>query len=221
MDDESDEQMMMMQPRGEEEEEQQQQEAQPIPHKKCGGGGLRLFGIHSPHVYRTVLHLLFFTGVLLFVMLVTLVVLRTIKPRRSSMRHMSISSIDGGSSDFADEINDKTSTAAKSRLFLSSDLLMSGERSLMYPQAPPAYDQVIVRDATCPSQLVPAKSAVRQVSGKGSSSSSLVHSLATAYKSRLSNLLGKDVIVETRSVVSLPPDYETDEEEKAKLNAKN
>lgn len=96
--------------------------------------------------YRTLLHLLFFTGILLFILSMIMITFRTFRKKRySTLRYtphnMDVASIDG------DLVKDKS---IKSWYGITSDrsTIVADNNKIVLIQAPPAYDQVIVGDST-------------------------------------------------------------------------
>jgi hypothetical protein len=144
--------------------------------------------------YRTIVHLLFFTGIALFILFAGLLTMRTFKRRRNGFRYhaqqnMNIASIDAYPTKttsnrlswFKDSLPSKT-----------SDLSSSLNQSLLMPQPPPAYDQVLITTGDNENESI-----VKQIPSKPSEN----NSLAAAYKSKI-----KDE--DQKSIISMPPGYE-------------
>ncbi|CAF0997012.1 unnamed protein product [Brachionus calyciflorus] len=98
--------------------------------------------------YRTILHLLFFTGILLFILSMIMITFRTFRKKRYSTLSYTPHSMDVSSID-ADLIKD--SKSIKSWYGITSDrstLIQGPDNTVVLIQAPPAYDQVIVGDSS-------------------------------------------------------------------------
>lgn len=108
---------------------------------------LQFMRLKASMYYRTILHLLFFTGVLLFILSLTMLTIRTYRRRRYATRHpMSISTIDGTSVGGA---KSKLSAYRAWQGVEQSSVINGGSGgcdNLVLIQAPPAYDQVIIHD---------------------------------------------------------------------------
>jgi len=95
--------------------------------------------------YRTILHLLFFTGILLFILSMIMITFRTFRKKRySTLRYMphnmDVSSIDSGLEKEKNSWYEITSDR--------TTLIRGPDNSVVLIQAPPAYDQVIVGDSS-------------------------------------------------------------------------
>jgi len=108
---------------------------------------MNLMRIRASMYYRTLMHLLFFTGIILLILFIAILTMRSMKRRRYLRQYNDLR---------VATIQDETKSLANS------------EKLIM----PPSYEQVIVND-----------SAVKFV-GRNAGHSSLVNSLAQAYKSR-------------------------------------
>lgn len=116
-------------------------ESDPKAHKpKPNCMMLNFMRLKASIYYRTILHMLFFTGILLFILSMIMITFRTFRRRRySTLRYsphnMNVASIDG-------ELCKSKFGSVKGWYDLHSDrsTLIRG------PQAPPAYDQVIIND---------------------------------------------------------------------------
>lgn len=101
--------------------------------------------------YRTILHLLFFTGILLFILSMVMITCRSLKKKRYSTLQYRPHSMDVASVD-AELIKDKSKFGSiKSWYEITSDrstLIRGPDNSVVLIQAPPAYDQVIVGDSS-------------------------------------------------------------------------
>lgn len=101
--------------------------------------------------YRTILHLLFFTGVLLFILSMVMITCRSFKKKRYSTLRYNAHNMDVASVD-AELIKEKSKFGSvKSWYEITSDrstLIHGPESSVVLIQAPPAYDQVIVGDSS-------------------------------------------------------------------------
>jgi hypothetical protein len=162
----------------------------PHPKKQCMM--MSFMRLKASVYYRTILHLLFFTGVLLFILCLIMLTLKTYKRRRALRYYsqdMSVSTID-------DEA--KAEPTKSNRLFLfrlgglRNGYAQRDLKSSVLIQAPPAYDQVVLRGEE------------KKLSQSRLSASPLVGSLASDYKERLARLNGSDEAVDTKSL----PDYE-------------
>ncbi len=108
---------------------------------------MNLMRIRASMYYRTLMHLLFFTGIILLILFIAILTMRSMKRRRYMRQYNDLR---------VATIQDETKSLANSEKFMM----------------PPPYEQIIVND-----------SAVKFV-GRKASQSSLVNSLAQAYKSR-------------------------------------
>jgi hypothetical protein len=106
---------------------------------------LNFMRLKASMYYRTILHLLFFTGVLLFILSLIMLTIRSYKRRRYVRHPMSISTIDASQ-------NLKDSSKFNSyRAWNGGDLeqsIIGSDSKIVLIQAPPAYDQVIINDKT-------------------------------------------------------------------------
>lgn len=103
---------------------------------------LNFMRLKASMYYRTILHLLFFTGVMLFILSLIMLTVRSFRRRQCMRRPLSISTIDtqGGA---ASKFN--------SYRAWSGDIeqsLIGSDSKIVLIQAPPAYDQVIINDKT-------------------------------------------------------------------------
>lgn len=167
----------------------------PHPKKQCMM--LSFMRLKASVYYRTILHLLFFTGVLLFILCLIMLTLKTYKRRRALRyysQNMNVSTIDGAVGE--DEV--KADPTKSNRLFLfrmgslRNSYAQRDLKSSVLIQAPPAYDQVVLNGEE------------KKLSQTKLSSSPLVGSLASDYKARFSRLNSSDEAVDTKSL----PDYE-------------
>lgn len=99
--------------------------------------------------YRTILHLLFFTGVMLFILSLIMLTVRSLRRRRALRRPLSISTIEtnGGGNTYKDASANKFNSYRA----WSGDMeqsLIGCDSKIVLIQAPPAYDQVIINDKT-------------------------------------------------------------------------
>lgn len=101
--------------------------------------------------YRTIFHLLFFTGVLLFILSMVMITCRSFKKKRYSTLQYRPHNMDVASVD-AELVKDKSKFGSiKSWYEITSDrstLIRGPDNSVVLIQAPPAYDQVIVGDSS-------------------------------------------------------------------------
>lgn len=144
--------------------------------------------------YRTIVHLLFFTGIALFILFAGLLTMRTFRRRRNGFRYhaqqnMNIASIDAYPTKTA---ANRLSWFKDSLPSKTSDLSSSLNQSLLMPQPPPAYDQVLITTGDNESESI-----VKQIPVKQGEN----NSLAAAYKSKI-----KDE--DQKSIISMPPGYE-------------
>lgn len=171
----------------------------PVADKK----NCKMFGfmrLRDSPFYRNLIHVLFFTGIALFVLFAALLTLRSMRRRRAYRYHtqqnMNIASIDPA-----------YPTKAKSnRLsWLTSDLSSTRtsdiKSSLLMPQPPPAYDQVLITTGDSESSSV-----VKQIASQQKAANNDVNSLALAYKNKYQN--EKNVEEDEKSIISMPPEYD-------------
>lgn len=102
---------------------------------------LQFMRLKASMYYRTILHLLFFTGVLLFIFSLAMLIVRACRRRQIARRHrhlnMTISSIETGKSKLA---------SYKAWQGMDQSSLIEPSDKIVLIQAPPAYDQVFVHD---------------------------------------------------------------------------
>jgi len=154
--------------------------------------------LHSSHYYQILIRLLFFSG-LLTIILMVLAMMKAYRQKRSAayryftQHDMNISSIDAQGK-------------LKKETHKTSDFLVQDDLKVQHhPAPPPAYADEEVKPSSSASAFS-SKSVTSQ-----NSNSSLVNSLAQAYKSRyqiVASQSSKQDQSDTKSVKSLPPAYE-------------
>lgn len=157
---------------------------------------LQFMRLKASMYYRTILHLLFFTGVLLFILSLLFLVVRTCKRRRFDRRRhhhhhhhrgLSISSIESAAAALPAGAKSKLASYKAWQGMDQSSLIEPSDKVVLI-QAPPAYDQVYIHDKN--STLTSSDRRQSAFSGVSSSDE-----------------------CETKS---LPPDYEEQSEKPAK-----
>jgi hypothetical protein len=141
---------------------------------------MKFMRFKSSLYFRTVLHLLFFTGLLMILLCLTMLTIRNIKRRRALRyynKNLNIATIEGAQTE--DEDQDKSGLGSRLFRFRSSGVKTPLVGSFLV-QAPPAYDQITI--------------------GGGDEKSE-----AAAYKTKFSKLTNEDDdSTETKSLSSLP-----------------
>jgi len=186
------------------------------PKKKCMMYGF--MRLKASAYYRTIIHLLFFTGIALFILFIALLTLRMFRRKRAFRYHsqqnlMNVSSIDGASDKMPNKSNKLFWFSIRDGFTpKTSDLSASSDKaSFLMPQPPPAYDQVLIKDGNEQPvvDISSDKSAVKKLVASGSSS--LVNSLASAYKNKYTSVstnADNELNSDTKSILSMPPDYD-------------
>lgn len=160
--------------------------------KKCNF--MRFLKLKASIHYRTIVHLVFISGIILTILLITTLMLRLHK-RRNALRvygkhNLDVASIDSA---LAKQKEAEGQNSPKSRrIFRLGNLRASYEQRMapsVFLSAPPAYDQINDSDA------------------KTKKESSLIKSFATAYKNRYEQIGEESNKQEEdrKSVSSLPP----------------
>ena len=114
--------------------------------KKCMM--MSIMRLRSSHYFRVVLHLLFFTGLLMILLCLAMLTLRNIKRRRALRyynKNVNVATIEGSQT----EESDQAKGGFGSRIFrlrfgANRNEAKSGLTSSFLVQAPPAYDQITI-----------------------------------------------------------------------------
>lgn len=153
---------------------------------------LRFLKIKAHLHYRTIVHLIFFSGILLIILMIVSLSIRVHK-RRDALRRYNRNNIDISSIDsaMAKQREAEGLSAKNGRLFKLGSFKASYEQKMapsLLRSAPPSYDQINNSE-----------------SAKTKTRSSLINSLAAAYKTRYQKASGSNDDEDRKSISSLPP----------------
>lgn len=162
---------------------------------------------NSHHYYRILTHLLFISGLILIGLIFSMFLMRAYRRRRSAYRYytqhdMNISSIDA-------QGKLKKETTRPNNWYQSDNSIIS-EAQIAHPAPPPAYAEKLSSSSST-KQMPVSSTSIRSASSSGGSNSSLVNSLALAYKSRYQSVPRKSQDEDAKSIQSMPPAYSDDE----------